>query len=861
MDQVVVIEAETTENRASAAADVAGVAEAAGYRRLACRGVPGGQMPAYAGLGQLLESLLPGDPPPAKEAAPSADRSGKAALSAEQPGKAAWSADRPGKAAPSAEPPRQATPNAQPPREAVEEGRLPVGRLRALEAALGGDAGADRLLVGLAVRSLLTERGERLLLVAEDCQWLDRPTVDVLCFVGRRLTDLPIALVATVHPEEQSPAMRGLPAERLRPATRPPQTGHQWGLLADAGRDMPLSEVMTAAGHLGIAAEDWAAHDRADHDQADHDRADNDRHRPVGAAHGDAAELRRIHLALSRVASDPGVAARHRSAASCGRTEAEAADLERAGRRALTGGAQAAAAVAFRRAAGASPRAEDRIRRLALAAGAARAAGLPERSRALLGEALPLASDSRTIAELATNQLLLDLTAGLPGRSIGEFEALAARLEGDDRVRVLWGAAVHCRARHLPPHQCRRIEGRLRSIRSSSPLRTIALAMLAPGHGAAEHRARLPLLVAQIADDPLALLSLGIAAESVQDLPTAQTAWALSRDLFRRVGSASDECQSLRGLAALRIACGELAAGLADAEQALRIAESVGATQVMGIAAATVARAQVWLGRGADARNILERHAGLWEDQPIAISAAEMRWASGLLALTERRYRDAWAELNRVRRHRARAAWSVADLTEAAIHCGEEVAAARIVEATAAATTTSGHLAMLVERSRALLSKDDDGAQAHFELSLAEGEDAGTPLELARTRLLYGRWLRRRKRAEDAKDQLTEALQAFADARARPWAAEATAELRAAGETVRPNREARASLSPQEVRIATLAARGLTNKEIGEMLVVSPRTIGASLYRIFPQLGIAKRAQLREALSAGRERPPVRPGP
>ncbi|MEU8821957.1 LuxR C-terminal-related transcriptional regulator [Actinoplanes sp. NPDC048796] len=780
MNQVVVIEAETSADRAASAGAVAGAAESAGYRRLACRGVPGRHAPAYAGLGDLLEPVLAG-------------------------------------------------------------GGLPVGRRRALEAALGGDAGADRLLVGLAARSLLEARGERLVLVAEDCQWLDRPTLDVLCFVARRLADLPVALIATVHPEGQPPGLRSLPAERIRPAAGPANArpaGRRLALLAEAGRDMPLSEVMTAAGHLGIATEEWAA--------LDHRRLEG-----AAVADGDGAERRRVHLALSRVASDPGIAARHRSAASSGRTESEAADLERAGRRALTGGAQAAAAVAFRRAAAASPAAADRIRRLALAAGAARAAGLPERSRALLGEAMPLAADSRTIADLATNQLLLDLTAGLPGRGIGEFEALAERLDGDDRIRVLWGAAVHCRARHLPPHQCRRIEARLRGTASSSPLRAIALAMLAPAHGAAQHRERLPWLVAEVAGDPLALLSLGIAAESVQDLATAHTAWALSRDLFRRVGSDADECQSLRGLAALRIACGELAAGLADAEQALRIAERVGATQVMGIAAGTVARAQVWLGRGPDARNTLERHAALWHDDPIAISAAEMRWASGLLALTERRYADAWTELSRVRRHRARAAWSIADLTEAAVHCGEHEAAARIVEATAADTTASGHLAMLVERSRALLCGGDDGAEAHFERALAEGEDAGTPLELARTRLLHGRWLRRRKRAEDARDQLTEARQVLADARARPWAAEATAELRAAGEVVRPAKDARASLSPQEARIATLAARGLTNKEIAELLVVSPRTIGASLYRIFPKLGVSKRAQLRGVLSAG----------
>ncbi|WP_151483167.1 helix-turn-helix domain-containing protein, partial [Streptomyces albicerus] len=57
-----------------------------------------------------------------------------------------------------------------------------------------------------------------------------------------------------------------------------------------------------------------------------------------------------------------------------------------------------------------------------------------------------------------------------------------------------------------------------------------------------------------------------------------------------------------------------------------------------------------------------------------------------------------------------------------------------------------------------------------------------------------------------------------------------------------------AELTWQERRIADLAARGLTNKEIGERMHLSPRTVSSHLYRVFPKLGITSRAALRDAL-------------
>jgi DNA-binding CsgD family transcriptional regulator len=81
----------------------------------------------------------------------------------------------------------------------------------------------------------------------------------------------------------------------------------------------------------------------------------------------------------------------------------------------------------------------------------------------------------------------------------------------------------------------------------------------------------------------------------------------------------------------------------------------------------------------------------------------------------------------------------------------------------------------------------------------------------------------------------------------------ATAELRAAGERVqRMSDRADTALTAQEREIAMLAATGMTNREIGQRLYLSPRTVSTHLYRIFPKLGITSRAALRDALEAQR---------
>ena len=83
------------------------------------------------------------------------------------------------------------------------------------------------------------------------------------------------------------------------------------------------------------------------------------------------------------------------------------------------------------------------------------------------------------------------------------------------------------------------------------------------------------------------------------------------------------------------------------------------------------------------------------------------------------------------------------------------------------------------------------------------------------------------------------------------WTDQARAELRAAGELADPLAPGVSGpLSPQELQIARLAAEGLSNRDIGRQLYLSPRTVGTHLYRIFPKLQVTSRVQLAHRLRA-----------
>ena len=151
-------------------------------------------------------------------------------------------------------------------------------------------------------------------------------------------------------------------------------------------------------------------------------------------------------------------------------------------------------------------------------------------------------------------------------------------------------------------------------------------------------------------------------------------------------------------------------------------------------------------------------------------------------------------------------------------------------------------------RSRALLS---DGAVAERLYRNAIERLARTRIrvDLARAHLVYGEWLRRKRRRRDAREQLRTALEMLTAMGIEAFAARAERELLATGEFVRTRGvETREELTTQEAQIARLASDGLSNVEIGARLFISQHTVAYHLRKVFSKLGITSRSQLGRVL-------------
>jgi len=188
---------------------------------------------------------------------------------------------------------------------------------------------------------------------------------------------------------------------------------------------------------------------------------------------------------------------------------------------------------------------------------------------------------------------------------------------------------------------------------------------------------------------------------------------------------------------------------------------------------------------------------------------------------------------------------STPDLVEAAVRLGRPEAAAEPLALfeTWSRNTGQSWTTALVRRCRALLDGDED----LFLAALALHEGDSRPFDEARTRLLYGEWLRREKRKADARAQLRIALETLERIGAAPWAERARAELTATGITGRADDHGPSgSLTPQELQIVRLAAQGLSNKDIAAQLFLSARTVGHHLYKAYPKLGVASRGELAD---------------
>jgi len=189
------------------------------------------------------------------------------------------------------------------------------------------------------------------------------------------------------------------------------------------------------------------------------------------------------------------------------------------------------------------------------------------------------------------------------------------------------------------------------------------------------------------------------------------------------------------------------------------------------------------------------------------------------------------------------------DLIEAAVHTGRlEEARAHAAEAVRLdLSEISPRVAALTLAISAMTASDSEAGDL-YDAALTHPGIGEFPFDHARIALAQGMWLRRMRRHTQARDALEFAAVTFDRLGARPWAARARAELRAAGASAKRSLGNWAELSPQEQRIAELAATGHTTKQIAAQLSISARTVDNHLYRVFPKLGITSRAGLSEAL-------------
>jgi len=237
-------------------------------------------------------------------------------------------------------------------------------------------------------------------------------------------------------------------------------------------------------------------------------------------------------------------------------------------------------------------------------------------------------------------------------------------------------------------------------------------------------------------------------------------------------------------------------------------------------------------------RMLWERTLGLAELAAGDARAAAPHLSNAVDALAETGFREP-------------AVWRLdGDAVEAALGAADFERAETLVaqfEAKAARSKIPWSLAVSA-RCRALLlaaGGEPERAEEQLERALVDHERCPMPFELARTLLAQGQILRRGRKKLQARAALEQAAALFERLGAAPWAARTRDEMRRTAVRSAPD-----DLTPTELRIAHLAATGLTNDAIAAEVFVTRKTVEANLGRAYRKLGIRSRAQLARALDA-----------
>ncbi|MGW6447366.1 helix-turn-helix transcriptional regulator [Lentzea sp. NPDC055074] len=558
-----------------------------------------------------------------------------------------------------------------------------------------------------------------------------------------------------------------------------------------------------------------------------------------------------VHRAFADALTTPDRRAWHLAAATTEPDEEVAAELERTALRAERRGGAMAVSAAYDRAGRLSVDPELKARRIAKAALAAYDAGRPDRAARLAVEVTSLTRDPAVLADVTLLRGQIEYERTSP-EADAALAAEAARLikDSDPERAVVMLTEMICAGRDagvlpliaeggelmkglaLEPGSRSRLAadaltswgGLLSGRPEPGPLRAVLEIGHLPGEDVM-HRVVAGFSGLMLADDDATVAAMDTmvaetrAAGALMWIPYAQEVLAFAH--------------ALRG-------------DFLTAQTCLAEAVALGTEFGLDVEVAVLRSASVWLaavtGEEERCRELAAEVLPVLEGRH-AVGTALVRWGLGLLDLAAGRYGAAFEALHAVCTGPARYDFlirAVPDLVEAAVRDGDPD---RVTEHVKAFDHWAAHVdspvsTALSHRCHAML--DDSEERYRAALGLPAGR-----FDEARTRLLYGEWLRRRRRRGEARTELTAALSGFARLGASVWEARAASEL---GE--RPLEPAAVdvlkNLTPQEVQVVRLAAAGLSNKEIGAQLFLSPRTIGHHLYRAYPKLGVTRRIELAQ---------------
>lgn len=555
----------------------------------------------------------------------------------------------------------------------------------------------------------------------------------------------------------------------------------------------------------------------------------------------------------------------HLAAATTEPDEYVAGILEQTAEHARARGGYAAVAAACERAAQLSPDGTHRARRLALAASAAADAGQNERAAELALRAAPHLTDPAVLAQLAQvraavarEQGRLDASYSVLLDTAGEIAPHAPETAAFMVYEAMTAAWLSGHRQSIDEISARIAGLDLKTSPDALPYLPAAeaLARLAagdPGSGLPPLRALFDSLRAERHDRGHTLRERVSIASWFAPLGDLETGNDLAAELDR-------ECREQGALGPLplvlllrtraRIFLGRHGCALTGATEGLRIAQDTGQPhyvgQLSGILAYLAAldgdeeRCRELAAKG-DLRQVMPGQ--VWGG--IAIGMLELGLGRYEAAL--RAYEDVAASPSG---HTIVVLYCVPDRVEAAVRARtgqvDSVRESARGFAEWADHTGAAWARALAARCRALLAPEAEAGPA-YEEALALHTDDGRPFERARTELLFGEWLRRAGRRSEARTPLRSALDTFELLASEPWAERARAELRATGESRARHvgdAEPLERLTPQERQVVRLAATGMTNRDIGAQLFLSPRTVGYHLYNAYPKLGVASRGEL-----------------